>query len=104
MAAPIRVEGLGRGEAADLVQALAVRGLTGRMRSAAGDVELIEPYEETERLTVDLVEALQAWAHDRGRDELTIRVGDGERAVVGPEGLDAALRGLLQRAIEGSRE
>lgn len=102
MAAPIRVEGLDRADAADLVQALAVRGLTGRVADVDAAVELHESHEETERLLADVAEAVQAWARDRGRDALEVKVGDSASVLVGPSDLESVLRERVRRAAAHS--
>ena len=98
MAAPIRVEGLGAEDAADLVQALAVRGLTAHTLAEGTAIELVEPHEDTLRLVADVAEALRDWARDRGRRGLSLRVGDGELVDVLREELQATLRAAGHRA------
>jgi hypothetical protein len=97
VARPIRVGVLDAAEASDLVEALAVRGLTATSAARGGGhwVELHELHEETERLLVEVTEAVEAWRADRGRPPLQIQVGEQTRAVGSGERLDDALRSQL---------
>ena len=100
MATPIRVGVLDAGEARDLVEALAVRGLIGTMSETEGAcvVELNEPHEETDRLLTEVVDALEAWLLDRGRPGVEVRVGGRVIPVEPSERLDEALHTRLPRS------
>ena len=78
MAETIRIEVAGAAEGVDLVDALAVRGLTGELVHADGrwEVEIDYEHEETVRLLLDVVVALEAWLDDRGWPDTSISVGD----------------------------
>jgi len=75
---PIRIEVANAAEARDLVRALAVGGLTGRLVHAGGrlEVEIRSVHEETRRLALDVAAALETWLEDRERDSVAVRVGD----------------------------
>jgi hypothetical protein len=93
---PIRIEWLEGGEAIDLVQALAVRGLIGKRvrRRAHHAVVIYHPHEGTERLLPDVIDALEDWLADRGRATIDVRVGDDRRSIRARE-LPGALRGRV---------
>lgn len=101
MAPPIRIEWLDGGDAIDLVQALAVRGLVGKpvLEDGRHAIVVHDPHEELDRLVADLVEALGAWLADRGRASLDVRV-EGKRRRVAP---GAALTDALGRRLPGGR-
>jgi hypothetical protein len=106
MAPPIRIEWLEGGEAIDLVQALAVRGLVGKpVREKARHVVTIhDPHEETERLLSDVVAALETWLADRGRDEIEVRVGSRTRTVSArQEDLPDALKARVEKTSKRSQ-
>jgi len=90
---PIRIEGLEAGDAADLVQAFAVRGLIGtaERKGAVQAVVIPHPHEETKRLLPDVVEALEGWLADRRKEAVELRVG-AERLTVRARRLPDALR------------
>ena len=79
MAQPIRIRVADAGEGSDLVNALAVRGLTGNLVHTNGAPEVLICYrwEETQRLTEDVAAALETWLEDRGRISVAVRVGEG---------------------------
>ena len=79
MAQPICIRVADADEGADLVDALAVRGLTGNLVYTNGTPEVLIRYrwEETQRLTADVVAALETWLEDRGRISVAVRVGEG---------------------------
>jgi len=79
VAQPIRIRAADAGEGSDLVDALAVRGLTGNLVHTSGAPEVLIRYrcEETERLTEDVVTALETWVEERGRISVAVRVGEG---------------------------
>jgi hypothetical protein len=93
VADPIRIEPLDAGEAYDLAQALAVRGITARPMPE-GDPELIEirdPHEQTERLVADVTAAVEDWLADRRRRSIDVVVEGGARTPVAPAGLAESL-------------
>jgi hypothetical protein len=96
---PIRIEWLEGGEAVDLVQALAVRGLIGKpvRRRARHAVVIHHPHEDTERLLPDVIDALEDWLADRGRETIGVRVGEDRRSVKARE-----LPGTLKARVPGS--
>lgn len=96
---PIRIEWLEGGEAIALVEALAVRGLIGKpmRRRTRHAVVIYHPHEDTERLLPDVVEALEAWLADRGRETIEIRVGTDRRSIRARE-----LPGALKARVPGS--
>ena len=93
---PIRIQWLEGGEAVDLVQALAVRGLIGKpmRRRTRHAVVIHHPHEDTERVLPDVIEALEAWLADRGRESVEVRVGADSRSIRARE-LPGALRGRV---------
>jgi hypothetical protein len=105
VAAPIRIGTLDAVEAADLVDALAVRGLIGRSVEAGGHrwVELHETHEETERLVAEVSAAVADWLADRRRDEAEIRVGGRSIAVRSATDLDETLRDRLPSRADRPR-
>jgi hypothetical protein len=90
---PIRIEWLEGGEAVDLVEALAVRGLIGKRvrRRTRHAVVIHHPHEGTERLLPDVIDALEDWLADRGRETIEVRVGADRRAIQARE-LPSTLR------------
>ena len=94
VAAPIRVGMLDSAEAADLVDALAVRGLIGKPVAADGEqwVELHEVHEDTERLVAEVTAAVEAWLADRRREHVEIRVAERSYPVHAASTLTEALR------------
>jgi hypothetical protein len=98
VAAPIRVEWLEGREARDLVQALAVRGIVGKQVASAEGVAVLvhDPHETDERLLAELVQALEGWLADRGRDPVRVRVGDRTRTVGTRRDLAVALHERAQ--------
>jgi hypothetical protein len=93
VAAPIRVGKLDSAEAADLVDAFAVRGLIAK---PVGDgprlwIEIHEAHEDTERLVAEVTSAVEAWLADRGRDEVELRVSGRSYPVRAPSTLTEAL-------------
>jgi hypothetical protein len=81
------VERLGQRDAADLAQALAVRGLIGHVTGPAkrATLEIRDEREDTERLIAEVIEALKAWLADRHHEPLVVSAG-GVRRTVGAEG------------------
>jgi len=79
VAQPIRIRVADADEGSDLVDALAVRGLTGNLVRTNGALDVLIRYrwEETKRLTEDVVAALETWLEDRGRISVAVRVGEG---------------------------
>jgi hypothetical protein len=96
---PIRIEWLEGSEAVDLVQALAVRGLVGKRarRRTRHAVLIYHPHEDTERLLPDVIDALQDWLADRGRETIEVRVGADRRSIRARE-----LPGALRARVPGS--
>jgi hypothetical protein len=97
VAPPVRIQWLEGGEAVDLVQALAVRGLVGKplRRGNRHAVVVHDPHEEADRLVAELVAALESWLSDRGRESLEVTLGDRSRTVSARPDLPNALRGRL---------
>lgn len=103
MAPPIRIEWLESVEAIDLMQALAVRGIVGRLEEAGSQLAVVvhDPHEELERLLPEVVGALEGWLADRGREAVEVRVGDRARTVAPGGQLAEALRArALQRGAK----
>jgi hypothetical protein len=78
MSEAIRIEPGGLEEGVDLVQALAVRGLTGTLLHAADhwEVELGYEHEQTQRLLRDVLAVLVGWLEKHELSALTLRVGE----------------------------
>jgi hypothetical protein len=77
MAEAIRIELDSPADAADLVRALGVRGLTAGIARVNGHCEFEIAYrrEKTERLLVDVLAALEAWLADRTYPSTRVRIG-----------------------------
>ena len=77
MAETIHIELATTAEGVDLVEALARRGLTGELVRAGSPSEVAVRYasEETDRLLLEVLAALEAWLADRGVSSLRVRVG-----------------------------
>ena len=99
VATPVRVERLGRDDAADLAQALAVRGLVGHVIRAGNRaaLEIRDEREDTERLIAEVVDALRAWLADRHHEPLVVSAGSLRRTVEPEGGLPAALAARVPR-------
>jgi hypothetical protein len=99
LAPPIRIEWLEAGEAIDLMKALAVRGLVGILEREGSRhaVFVHDPHEETERLLAEVVEALESWLADRGRDAVEVRVGERVQTVAPRGDVRDALKPRLAR-------
>ncbi len=78
VAEAIRIELESRADAADLVRAFAVRGLTGGVEVVNGhcEVEIANRREQTERLLIDVLAALEAWLADHDDPPTRVRVGE----------------------------
>jgi hypothetical protein len=94
MAAPIEIGALREAEAADLVHALAARGLIGKpeRRHDAIWLEVHEAHEETERLLGEVTTAVAEWLADQERATLELRVGSRVETVAARGDLRDALR------------
>lgn len=92
MAEKIRIEMASEREGADLVDALAVRGLVGELVSSerAWEVELGSAHEPTERLLAETEAALESWLADRRLESIRVRVGGRSSVVTPPAPLGAA--------------
>lgn len=78
MAEAIRIEIENPADAADLARAFAVRGLVGEVVPVNGrcEVEIVSRREQTERLLIEVLAALEAWCADRDRISACVRVGE----------------------------
>jgi hypothetical protein len=104
VAAPVRVERLDQADAVDLAQALAVRGLVGRLTEVAGGValEIRDDREDPSRLIAEVLGAVRAWLADRQHAPLVVFAGD-VRRMVGPESeLPAALAARVWQSRRSS--
>ncbi len=104
MEPPIRIESLEGGDAADLVQALAVRGLIGssEREGKLSAVVIPHPHEDTERLLPDVVEALEGWLADRGKESAELSVG-GNRLTVRARGLPDTLKARVPESNQDAQ-
>jgi hypothetical protein len=105
VAALVRIGELAAREAHDLVEALAVRGLIGRVVEEGGSarVEVTDAREDPDRLAAEVAEATGRWLADRGGASLELEVG-GRRTTVTPSAdLGDALRGRLEGRQRGLR-
>jgi hypothetical protein len=77
VAEEIRVAVEDASDGADLVRALVARGLPAALRREGGRIEVVlaSSCERTSALVLELLRVLDGWLDDRGRDEVTVRVG-----------------------------
>jgi hypothetical protein len=99
LAPPIRIEWLKAGEVVDLVSALAVRGLIGKpvREGRRHAVAVHDPHEDPRRLLAEVVDALEAWLADRGRETMVVRVGGAMRTVRAGGDLPSSLQARVGR-------
>lgn len=107
--AGVHVEVESERDGADLVRALATRGLSAWVSSGASGtrVELAPSREPLDWLLVDLLPALERWRGDRGRPQLVCMVGGRRLVLDGQAGVlthDRRLRATARRILEGRPE